>query len=165
MSEPNWIATARSLIGTKETPGPGDNQTIVNWAKAFGGWEGSYYLHDSIPWCALFVAHVLDVNGMKPPKGFLSALAWKDWGDECFPAIPGSILVFGRDGGGHVGFYIAEDDSAYHVLGGNQSDAVSITRVAKNRLVSSRWPTGASKGWWSGPVHADASGNLSKSEA
>lgn len=39
-----------------------------------------------------------------------------------------------------MGFYWAEDDDAYHVLGGNQSNSVNITRIAKDRLLSARWP-------------------------
>lgn len=165
MTEPSWLSTARQLIGTKETPGPSDNPTIVSWAKKIGGWEGGYYQHDEIPWCGLFVAHCLSENGVTPPKGFLSALAYKDWGDTCDPAIPGTILVFGRKGGGHVGFYVSEDDTAFHVLGGNQSDAVNITRVAKDRLVAAVWPTGQSKGWFSSPVHVSNNSELSRNEA
>ena len=52
------------------------------------------------------------------------------------------MLVFERDGGGHVGFYVGEDGTHYHVLGGNQDDAVSIAKIAKSRLVASRWPKG-----------------------
>ena len=41
---------------------------------------------------------------------------------------------------GHVGLYVGEDAAAYHVLGGNQSDKVCITRIAKNRLYAIRRP-------------------------
>jgi fatty acid/phospholipid biosynthesis enzyme len=54
------------------------------------------------------------------------------------------VLVFSRKvaGGyaGHVGIYVAEDASAFHVLGGNQGDAVSVARVAKDRCVAVRRP-------------------------
>jgi hypothetical protein len=33
------------------------------------------------------------------------------------------------------------DATTYTVLGGNQSDSVSITRIAKDRCVARRWPT------------------------
>lgn len=165
MSEPAWVQTARSLLGTREEQGAGDNPVIVAWAAKFGGWVASFYQHDEIPWCGLFVAHCLQETGVVPPKDFLAAKSYAAWGDECDPAIPGAILVFGRQGGGHVGFYVAEDDTAYHVLGGNQSDAVTITRVAKERLISARWPTGESKGWFTRPVVIDAHGALSRNEA
>jgi hypothetical protein len=43
---------------------------------------------------------------------------------------------------GHVGFYHGEDSTHFHVLGGNQSNAVTVSRIAKSRLLSARWPTG-----------------------
>jgi hypothetical protein len=42
-----------------------------------------------------------------------------------------AVLVFERPGGGHVGYYFGEDATAYHVLGGNQGDAVTIARIAR----------------------------------
>ena len=49
-------------------------------------------------------------------------------------------MTFKRPGGGHVGFYVGEDSTAYHVLSGNQFDKVGITRIDKSRLVAIRWP-------------------------
>lgn len=34
----------------------------------------------------------------------------------------GDIWTLSRNGGGHVGFYVSEETSCLHVLGGNQSD-------------------------------------------
>ena len=54
-------------------------------------------------------------------------------------------MIFWRgsptDWTGHVGFYWAEDDEAYHILGGNQSNAVTITRMSKERFLKARWPS------------------------
>ena len=51
----------------------------------------------------------------------------------------GDILVFKRPGGGgHVGFYVGEDDKCYHVLGGNQSNEVSVARLEKSRCLGIR---------------------------
>jgi len=53
-------------------------------------------------------------------------------------------MVFWRkskqSGLGHVGFYAGEDATAYRILGGNQSDSVSLAWVGKDRLVGARWP-------------------------
>ena len=51
-----------------------------------------------------------------------------------------AVLIFSRGSGGHVGFAIGQDDAHFYVLGGNQSDAVTIARVAKSRLLGARWP-------------------------
>lgn len=98
-----------------------------------------------IAWCGAFVAtciKMFDPNAVLPDNP-LGARNWGKFGKEVKPQL-GAILTFWRGSKsgwqGHVGFYYGEDDTAYHVLGGNQSDAVTITRVAKNRLLNSRWP-------------------------
>jgi cell wall-associated NlpC family hydrolase len=50
----------------------------------------------------------------------------------------GDVLVFTRKGGGHVGIYVGQDKSCYHVLGGNQGDRVSIVRIEKTRCIGVR---------------------------
>jgi cell wall-associated NlpC family hydrolase len=50
----------------------------------------------------------------------------------------GDVLLFSRGSGGHVGIYVGEDEKCYHVLGGNQGDAVSIVRIQKVRCIGIR---------------------------
>jgi uncharacterized protein (TIGR02594 family) len=97
-----------------------------------------------VPWCGLFVAACVDEAGIKPAPIAVRASAWATWGSPLLPKelAVGAVLVFQRPGGGHVGFYVGEDATAYHVLGGNQGDAVTIARVAKSRCVARRWPLG-----------------------
>lgn len=130
---------AYSLNGTKEFAGKQNNSTIIGWAKKIGGWIASFYKEDSIPWCGLFVAHCMKEAGFPVKQDALSALSWSDYERSCEPCL-GAIMVFKRPGGGHVGFYVAEDDTAYHILGGNQGDKVSVVRVGKDRHVETRWP-------------------------
>ncbi len=40
----------------------------------------------------------------------------------------------------HVGFAVGQDDTHFYVLGGNQSDAVTVARIAKSRFLGARWP-------------------------
>jgi hypothetical protein len=61
------------------------------------------------------------------------------FGRDVLP-ITGAVLVFERGSCGYVGFAMGQDDTHFYVLGGNQSDAVTIARVAKSRLLSARWP-------------------------
>ena len=105
---------------------------------------GIVYNADAVPWCGVFVAHCLDEARIAPVSLAVRATSWSDWGANLRVdrLAPGAVLVFQREGGGHVGFYVGEDDAAYHVLGGNQGDAVTIARLAKARLVASRWPRG-----------------------
>jgi uncharacterized protein (TIGR02594 family) len=135
---PAWITEARSLMGAKEIPGPRHNSWITaQWAKLGASW----FNDDETPWCGLFVAHCMQVAGQPyPGKGqFARALSWKDWGKPC-GSILGAVAVFGREGGGHVGFLVGESADRLYVLGGNQSNAVNIMPIAKARLVALRWP-------------------------
>ncbi len=100
-----------------------------------------------IPWCGDFVQTCLALALPReplPPNPY-GAINWLKFGKSSKPK-KGAVLVFwrGNPNGwqGHVGFYVGEDATHYHVLGGNQSDMVSITKIAKNRLRADgiRWP-------------------------
>ena len=143
MIEPGWMVPARAKIGIREAPGAANNPTIMGWVKTVGARViGMAYSADSIPWCGLFVAQCVTEVGLKPPGIAVRAKSWATWGDACQPQI-GCILVFSRDGGGHVGFYVSESTHEYCVLGGNQGDAVSFTWIPKDRCIAVRWPKGA----------------------
>ncbi|KRB58476.1 hypothetical protein ASE04_27575 [Rhizobium sp. Root708] len=140
-AEPVWMREARRYMGLKEVVGSGSNPTIIGWAKRAGGWIANYFTDDDIAWCGLFVQNAISVTLPKEflPSNPLGALNWKAFGRQASPAL-GAILVFSRSGGGHVGFYVGEDRTHFHVLGGNQDNSVSIKRVEKARLVGMRWP-------------------------
>lgn len=157
-----WLEAARAYIGLREIPGARHNGTILGWLRRLGAW----WSDDETPWCGVFVAHIMREAGFEIPQHYMRAKAWAEWGARLLPErlAPGAVLVFGRDGGGHVGFYVGEDLTAYHVLGGNQGNAVSIARIAKNRLIASRWPRGEPV--IGGPVRLATDGRaLSRNEA
>lgn len=149
MTEPRWLQHARSLEGTQEAPGPRNEPRIMAMAKRAAGWLGVTYLDDKTPWCGLFVADCMAVAGFKPPRGFVGvrAKAWASWGIDLGktstrPAL-GSVAVFGRDGGGHVGFVTGVyNNGDLAILGGNQGDAVNVRRFPRARLLAIRWPAG-----------------------
>lgn len=142
MTEPRWLTTARSLVGTTEIVGPRHNSTILKWLDKLKAW----WADDETPWCGVFVAHCMQEAGLPYPKLYMQAKAWSDYGAllRTDRLAPGAILVFGRKGGGHVGFYVGEDAGHYYVLGGNQANAVSVMKLGKSRLLASRWPRGES---------------------
>jgi uncharacterized protein (TIGR02594 family) len=160
-----WYEEARRLIGTKEIAGKASNPKILQWA----GKLGIPYKGDDIPWCGLFTAHCVGstLPGEALPKNPLLARNWTKFGAKCKPVL-GSILVFWRGSKnastGHVGFYFGEDDDAFHVLGGNQSDQVNVARVARNRLLDARQPATVPP-LKTGPVRRNKSGGLSSNEA
>lgn len=142
---PAWLTAARAKLGTREAAGALNNPTIMGWAKKLGiKVLGIVYNADSVPWCGVFVATCLQEAGLPSALIAVRATAWATYGQRLrFERLaPGAILVFQRPGGGHVGFYMGEDADAFHVLGGNQGNAVTIMRIMKDRCIAARWPTG-----------------------
>jgi uncharacterized protein (TIGR02594 family) len=131
------LKIALDFHGLQEKPGYQNNKTILDMAKKLK----IEYKADSVPWCGLFMAYVASEAEKDYPNWPLAALNWKGFGmyDDAAPEL-GDVLVFKRDGGGHVGLYIAEDATCYHVLGGNQDNMVSIKRIEKLRLFRARRP-------------------------
>lgn len=141
---PRCIQEALKLHGTAEVVGKGSNATIIGWRDELNqnGVKIAGYSDDDIPWCGLFAAIVVfrARGAAEVVKDPLWALNWARFGSKSPKAGLGDVLAFQRNGGGHVGFYIAEDATCYHVLGGNQSNRVSITRIEKSRCKAVRRP-------------------------
>lgn len=133
---PRTLVEALKLFGTAEVLGAKNSPVIMAWAKEVG--LASSYSADSVPWCGLFAAVVTHRAGYEPVTNPLWARNWTNFGVKSDRAALGDILVFVRDGGGHVTFYVGEDATAYHCLGGNQSDNVTITRILKSRCIGVR---------------------------
>lgn len=142
-AEPVWQREARRFMGLKEVSGAKSNPVIIGWAKALGGWIANYFTDDDIPWCGLFMAHIMGATLPKEllPSNPLSALAWGSFGRRLPTPALGAVLTFKRNGGGHVGLYVGETSKAYRVLGGNQTNSVSLTWIDKERLDAIRWPS------------------------
>ena len=138
---PLMVQQALKLYGVHEGVGAADNPTILAWAAEVG--LQHQYTADSIAWCGLFMALVAHRAEKPVPADPLWALNWSNFGVPAGQPALGDVLVFVRPGGGHVGLYIGEDTgptAAYHVLGGNESDQVMITRIDKHRLHAARRP-------------------------
>lgn len=141
---PKLVAAALQYLGIKEIPGIKSNPVIMNMAKEIG--VDDIYKNDDTSWCALFMCYLCmicgkplpDIDGDKYNK--LRAAWFLNYGHkvEDGQAMLGDVLVFERPGGNHVGLYIAESASTYFVLGGNQSNAVTITEIKKDRLRQAR---------------------------
>ena len=137
MSGPKVMIEAIKLYGTKEIVGKQHSKEILSWAKELG--LEKTYNADEIPWCGLFAAIVVKRAGFVPVEKPLWARNWNNFGTKQNVAMFGDILIFTRPGGGgHVGFYVGEDESCYHVLGGNQSNMVNTTRILKSRCIGIR---------------------------
>jgi len=164
---PKIFVNARDLIGTKEIVGVKNSATIMTWAKELG--VDKIYTNDEIAWCGLFVAYCAYKAGLEiniTNREALWALNWNKFGTQQKIAMLGDVLTFKRNGGGHVGIYVGEDDTCYHILGGNQSNTVCITRIEKTRLSQIRrtsWKVSQPKNVR--VIKVNANGFISKNEA
>lgn len=133
-----WIMEAKKHIGLKEIPGPKHNATILSWLSQLKAW----WKEDETPWCGVFVAHCFRVSDMQLPKLWMRAKEWGNgWGTKLNKAAPGCVVVFDREGGGHVGFVLGITKSnELVVLGGNQSNSVNIAKFSMDRVFGYYWP-------------------------
>jgi uncharacterized protein (TIGR02594 family) len=119
------------------------NSSLFDWLKSDKRAVGD---PSKIPWCGDFVETciALSLPGEPLPANPYLARNWLKVGTEIQQPAPGAIVVFYRGDpngtSGHVGFYISEDSSYYHVLGGNQDNRISVARLDKKRLLGLRWP-------------------------
>lgn len=142
-----WTAEARRHIGLAEIPGAKvHNKTLLQMLSDMGRYTGesrAWWAEDETPWCGLFAGWVLGRSGRYVIKDWYRASAWANAGltrlDK--PAY-GSIAVFTRAGGGHVGFVVGQDKAGnLLILGGNQSNRVSIAAFPKSRATGYFWPS------------------------
>ena len=101
-------------------------------------------------WCAAFVNSVLEESDIPSNKDHaypLTARAFLDWGQRVSKddIKPGDVVVFPRGNQGwqgHVGFYLRSATingvEYYYILGGNQSNKVSIDLYKASRALGIR---------------------------
>lgn len=140
MALPRWYELARGELGVKEKPGRADNPVIQAFYRDAGHPEVK---HDSVPWCAAFVGAMLERAGVKP-SGSLAARSYLAWGRKIDHPVPGCVVVFSRGHSrweGHVAFFVRDlAGNRIEVLGGNQSDRVSLEAFPKSRVLGYRLP-------------------------
>jgi uncharacterized protein (TIGR02594 family) len=136
-----WIEAAEKVLGLHEIH---DIEALSRWLRSDGKTLGN---PAKMPWCGDFVdTAITKALPREPRPGALGvnpywALNWNLFGVPCGEDY-GAVVTFKRPGGGHVGFLVgvSEDGQFYLVLGGNQSNKVSRTWVAKARCQARRWP-------------------------
>lgn len=136
--DPAWLRLARRELGTREVSGAGNNPTVIDY---FADAAHPQIKQDAVPWCAAFVGAMLKRAG-KTPSGSLMARSYLDWGKALSEPRLGCVVVFkrGKPPSGHVAFYLGHTSAYVRVLGGNQSDAVTIQNYRKDAVLGYRWP-------------------------
>jgi len=128
--DPPWLKTAFKELGEREIAGRKSNPDIERFLQSTvqGPPEP---VADEVPWCSAFVNFCVEQHGLKGTNNRL-AKSWLTWGRETKEPTRGCIVVFERPEAGahagHVGFYLSGSaQTSIRVLGGNQSDAVTIS--------------------------------------
>lgn len=121
-----------------------DRSGLMAWLRSDGKTLGD---PAKLPWCGDAIQTCLALTLPDEPQPVNPYLArnWLKLGIPLATPALGCILVFWRGSpagtSGHVGLYAGEDAQGYlHVLGGNQSDAITLARLGKGRLLGMRWP-------------------------
>lgn len=142
MTQPAWMAPAWAELGQRERPGSADNPRIIAYY-ADAGHPG--VRHDEVAWCAAFAGACLERSAVASTRS-LMARSYLAWGQPLDEPRLGAIAVLSRGSdpaSGHVGFWLGESGENVLILGGNQSDAVTVAAYSKSRLIGLRWPLSA----------------------
>jgi uncharacterized protein (TIGR02594 family) len=97
---------------------------------------------DETAWCAAFLGAMLERSELRSTRS-LRARSYVTWGTGIDAPRLGAVAVLTRGSDpalGHVGFVVGETDDALYLLGGNQSNAVTVQAFARSRLLALRWP-------------------------
>jgi uncharacterized protein (TIGR02594 family) len=139
MDQPLWLAHAWGELGQGERAGAAQNARILALYRDAGHGE---ITNDEVAWCAAFIGASLERAGVAG-TGSLLARSYLKWGEAQDAGRLGAVAVLERGSDpsqGHVGFLVGETGDSLILLGGNQSDAVTVAAFSKGRLLGLRWP-------------------------
>jgi uncharacterized protein (TIGR02594 family) len=138
MQQPSWMAEAWRELGQSEIPGAAHNPRIVAMFDELGHPGNG----DETAWCAAFVGACLERAGFESTRSLL-ARSYLDWGMPVDSPMPGAIVVLKRGSDptlGHVGFLVGTTASHVFILGGNQSNAVTVAAFDRGLVLGFRQP-------------------------
>jgi uncharacterized protein (TIGR02594 family) len=143
-TELSWVAAGRAKEGTQEIKGAKHSPIILSMLEvAFKATNQKQWINDDeTAWCGTFIAYCMAKANLElhVPKAFYRAKDWASVGTSLNKPAYGCIVVFNRDGGGHVGIVVGKDKHGnLMVLGGNQSNAVNIKPFSTSRVIAYRW--------------------------
>lgn len=141
MNSARIYAAADHYRGTKETPGPASTPQIQRWIMQAAKWLDK---DDSkTAWCGCFRGAIgLETGTGCPPEHF-RASSWAAWGKAVPVSTPslwqrGDTIIMTRPGGNHVCLLDRVSGDYAYCLGGNQSDAVTVSRFPLGRVTHVR---------------------------
>lgn len=131
-----------------ELPGPNKNSPFIQWCHESVGLVDT---PDEVAWCSSFVNRICWILRLPRSKS-ARARSWLTLGRplDAKDAVPGhDVIVLKRgtgdqpgpdviDAPGHVGFFARLDGDWVMVLGGNQSDGVTVARFPASSILGIR---------------------------
>lgn len=142
MPQSPWMSPAWADLGLHEIPGAATNARIADYFRLAGH---AQITSDETAWCAAFVGACLETSGITSSRS-LRARSYLDWGVPAATPTLGAITVLSRGDDltlGHVGFLVGETEQHVVLLGGNQSDAVTVARFDRRGVLGFRLPAAA----------------------
>jgi uncharacterized protein (TIGR02594 family) len=133
---------AQRFVGeVTEIPGAG-HSPFIQWCHESCGFGPD--TPDEVPWCSSFVNRVAWLCRLPRSKS-AAARSWLTVGTvvpDVAQAVVGDIIILSRGAppSGHVGFFAGYDSAAkvIHLLGGNQSNGVTVAEFPVARLLGIR---------------------------
>lgn len=116
---------------------------------------------DEVPWCSSFICTAFEEAAI-PSTRSAAAKSWLDWGIMLERPREGCVVLLKRGTNltvGHVGFYVGETPTHVRILGGNQSNSISVITDSKINVLAYRWP---SKEHWTNIHNQDAEDDICK---
>lgn len=143
-----WMEIAWANSGIVETAGAGATPEIIAHFQRVGRGD---VRSDEVPWCAAFAGSCLTAGGVDisaiPRARVLLARAYLDVGVPLIEPRVGAVCVVTRANAGpeagHVGFVTGWTDTHVMLLGGNQSNAVTVAPFRRADILGLRWPGAA----------------------
>jgi len=132
-SERLYVHASKDL-GMREVSGAASHPRIKLAIKRAAEWLDD---DDSkTAWCGCIMGLWCSEVELPSPEEFYRAAAWAGIGSEVPIGIAtrGDICVFRREGGAHVALYVSHTETAVTVLGGNQSNAVTVATFPRQAL-------------------------------
>ena len=141
--DPPWLKRAFTEVGVHEIEGSKSNRDIERFLQStVEGPPG--HMADEIHWCSAFVNCMIEEATLLEGTNSVAARSWLKFGKRTKDPVRGCIVVFSRPNNGpnsgHVAFFLRKTGDKIRVLGGNQSDAVSIRDFPESRLLDYRLP-------------------------
>jgi len=134
------LELAQRFVGEVHERNPGDDP-FIQWCHA--SCHLSADTPDEVPWCSSFLNRLCWILRL-PRSSSAAARSWLTIGRpiDLVDIVVGDVVIFARaddPSSGHVGLYVGTSDEQFvMILGGNQTDQVTVTRFFARSIIGIR---------------------------